>query len=40
VGFTVVAGKIVKIDILADPDRLRQVDFSALDDWASRGDWI
>jgi len=27
-GFTVRHGKIVEIDILADPDRLRQIDLS------------
>jgi RNA polymerase sigma-70 factor (ECF subfamily) len=31
-GFTVVEGKIVEIDILADAERLRQLDLSALDD--------
>jgi RNA polymerase sigma-70 factor, ECF subfamily len=30
-GFTVASGKIVEIDILADPARLRHVDLSALD---------
>lgn len=30
-GFTVRRGKIVEIDILADPERLRQLDLSALD---------
>jgi len=32
VGFTVTAGKIVEIDILADPARLRQLDLAVLDD--------
>ncbi|SRR6266508_523329 len=31
-GFTVRHGKIVEIDILADPERLRQLDLAALDD--------
>jgi len=31
-GFTVTAGRITAIDILADPDRLRQLDLSGLDD--------
>jgi hypothetical protein len=30
-GFTVRGGKIVEIDILADPERLSQLDLSALD---------
>jgi RNA polymerase sigma-70 factor (ECF subfamily) len=30
-GFTVSGGKIVEIDILADPDRLRQLDLTILD---------
>jgi hypothetical protein len=30
--FTVRAGKIVEIDILADPARLRQLDLAVLDD--------
>ncbi|XXY49892.1 hypothetical protein WME91_01925 [Sorangium sp. So ce269] len=30
-GFTVAGGKIVAIDILADPERLRRLDLSALD---------
>jgi len=30
--FTVAGGKIVAIDVLADPDRLQQLDLSALDD--------
>jgi hypothetical protein len=29
-GFTVTRGKIVKIDILADPARLRQLDLAVL----------
>ena len=32
IGFTVTGGKITEIDILMDPDRLRQLDLSALDD--------
>jgi RNA polymerase sigma-70 factor (ECF subfamily) len=31
-GFTVTYGKIVAIDVLADPDRLGQLDLSVLDD--------
>jgi hypothetical protein len=31
-GFTVASGRIVEIDILADPVRLRRLDLSALDD--------
>ncbi len=31
-GFTVVSGKIVEIDILADPARLRRLDLAVLDD--------
>ena len=31
-GFTVTEGKIVEIDVLADPDRLRRLDLSVLDD--------
>jgi RNA polymerase sigma-70 factor (ECF subfamily) len=30
-GFTVAGGRIVEIDILADPERLSQLDLSALD---------
>ena len=30
-GFTIIAGKVVAIDVLADPQRLGQVDFSNLD---------
>ncbi len=30
-GFTVVRGKIVEIDVLADPERLRRLDLAALD---------
>jgi len=29
-GFTVVAGKIVAIDVLTDPERLNRLDLSAL----------
>jgi RNA polymerase sigma-70 factor, ECF subfamily len=32
VGFTIRRGKIVEIDVLADPDRLRQLDLAILDD--------
>jgi RNA polymerase sigma factor (sigma-70 family) len=31
-GFTITRGKIVEIDILADPERLRQLDLAVLDD--------
>jgi len=31
-GFTIAGGKVVEIDILADPDRLRRLDLSALED--------
>jgi hypothetical protein len=31
-GFTVVRGKIVEIDVLADPERLRRLDLAPLDD--------
>jgi RNA polymerase sigma-70 factor (ECF subfamily) len=31
-GFTVAGGKIVEIDVLADPARLRQLDLTVLDD--------
>jgi ketosteroid isomerase-like protein len=31
-GFTVTNGKIVAIDVLADPERIRQLDLAALDD--------
>jgi RNA polymerase sigma-70 factor (ECF subfamily) len=31
-GFTVTGGKIVEIDILADPARLRQLDLTVLED--------
>ncbi|MFL5625229.1 MAG: RNA polymerase subunit sigma-70, partial [Ktedonobacteraceae bacterium] len=31
-GFTVTGGKIVAIDSLADPERLRQLDLAVLDD--------
>jgi hypothetical protein len=32
VGFTVRRGKVVEIDVFADPARLRQVDMAVLDD--------
>jgi hypothetical protein len=31
-GFTIMNGKIVEIDILADPERLRRLDLAILDD--------
>jgi hypothetical protein len=31
-GFTVSGGRIVEIDILADPERLRRLDLAVLDD--------
>jgi len=31
-GFTVAGGKIVELDVLADPERLRQLDLAVLDD--------
>jgi RNA polymerase sigma-70 factor (ECF subfamily) len=31
-GFTVTGGKIVAIDVIADPDRLHQFDLTVLDD--------
>ena len=31
-GFTVTGGKIVEIDALADPERLRELDLAGLDD--------
>jgi hypothetical protein len=31
-GFTITDGKIVEINILADPARLRQLDLAVLDD--------
>jgi RNA polymerase sigma-70 factor (ECF subfamily) len=30
-GFTISAGKIVEIDLLADPERLRKLDLTVLD---------
>jgi RNA polymerase sigma-70 factor (ECF subfamily) len=30
--FTVAGGKIVAIDVLADPDRMHQLDLAVLDD--------
>jgi RNA polymerase sigma factor (sigma-70 family) len=32
IGFTVTGGKIVEIDLLADPERLRQLDLAVIDD--------
>jgi RNA polymerase sigma-70 factor (ECF subfamily) len=34
-GFTVANGKIVEIDILADPERLAQLDLAILDEGPS-----
>jgi hypothetical protein len=31
IGFTIAGGKVVEIDILADPDRLSRLDLSAID---------
>jgi RNA polymerase sigma-70 factor (ECF subfamily) len=31
-GFTITRGKIVAIDVLADPERLRQLDLAVLDE--------
>jgi RNA polymerase sigma-70 factor (ECF subfamily) len=31
IGFTIAGGKVVEMDILADPDRLRRLDLSAVD---------
>jgi RNA polymerase sigma-70 factor, ECF subfamily len=31
-GFTITAGRIVGIDLLADPERLRRLDLAVLDD--------
>jgi RNA polymerase sigma-70 factor (ECF subfamily) len=31
IGFTVRGGKIVEIDVLADPERLRRLDLAVLD---------
>ena len=31
IGFTIVGGKVVEMDILADPDRLRRLDLSAIE---------
>jgi hypothetical protein len=31
-GLTIINGKIVEMDILADPDRLRRLDWTILDD--------
>jgi RNA polymerase sigma factor (sigma-70 family) len=32
-GFTIASGKIVEIDILADPERLNRLDLSAIENW-------
>ena len=31
IGFTIAGGKVVEMDILADPDRLSRLDLSALE---------
>jgi RNA polymerase sigma-70 factor (ECF subfamily) len=31
VGFTIAGGKVVEMDILADPERLRRIDLSAIE---------
>jgi RNA polymerase sigma-70 factor, ECF subfamily len=31
-GFTVTGGRIVEIDVVADPERLRRLDLTVLDD--------
>jgi RNA polymerase sigma-70 factor (ECF subfamily) len=31
IGFTVVDGKVAELDVLADPERVREVDLTALD---------
>jgi hypothetical protein len=31
IGFTIVGGKVVEMDILADPDRLTRLDLSAIE---------
>ncbi|MGH3776868.1 MAG: hypothetical protein ACRDRR_14270 [Pseudonocardiaceae bacterium] len=31
-GFTITRGKIVEVDVVADPERLRQLDLAVLDD--------
>ena len=31
IGFTIAGGKVVEMDILADPDRLSRLDLSAID---------
>jgi hypothetical protein len=31
IGFTIAGGKVVELDILADPDRLSRLDLSAID---------
>jgi hypothetical protein len=35
-GFTIARGKIVEIDAIADPARLRQLDLAILDDRSAR----
>jgi hypothetical protein len=35
-GFTLRGGKIVEIDVLADPARLEQLDVAVLDEWRSQ----
>jgi hypothetical protein len=42
-GITVRGRKIVAIDILADPERLRQIDLTILDNWlwaTGAGGWV
>ena len=36
-GFTIAGGKVVEIDILADPERLGRLDLSAIEDVGSAG---
>jgi RNA polymerase sigma-70 factor (ECF subfamily) len=31
IGFTIAGGKVVEMDILADPDRLNRLDLSAIE---------
>jgi hypothetical protein len=31
-GFTITRGKVVEIELIADPERLRQLDLTILDD--------
>ena len=34
--FTVAGGRIVEVDVIADPERLRHLDLAALDAWPGR----